>query len=421
MSQTFADFELLIADDQSTDLSADIISRYQAQDSRIIAWRNQDRKGLFANYNECISRASGRYIKPFAQDDLLDPTALEKMVGLLNENNDVALVSCAKRWIDDSGTTIQEVTQFPEDRIIGWRDIIEFNLIRLTNWVGEPATVMFRREFMGSGFDTRFFHYGDIEYWFRIIGNRNFGFISDTLCSFRRHTDSATSKNLSGLLTVLDVLHISNRYANVLREFGETPEHTDRRIIELLAMQLDHLVRVENLTIHGVLNVPIPASIHRSTRLFGDPREKLYWTLRELTQVLAEIDDLKCGREAERKHLQNQIDDLVQSTSWKITGPMRFMLRTGTKRTQTDRRTDFEFDGSVYSQPIRRNKDLSGFDMAAEMAGNYLSQKIEELTALRQHWKQERLHLERTLQEHKTSASWVLSAPLRHLSKHLGA
>ena len=58
---------------------------------------------------------------------------------------------------------------------------------------------MFRAEQRGTGFDTTLFHYGDIEYWFRIVQNSKMLYLADELCGFRRHSKSATSRNLSGM------------------------------------------------------------------------------------------------------------------------------------------------------------------------------------------------------------------------------
>ena len=46
LAQDFADMEILIADDASTDGSAAMVERYAAKDSRIRWWKNPDNLGL---------------------------------------------------------------------------------------------------------------------------------------------------------------------------------------------------------------------------------------------------------------------------------------------------------------------------------------------------------------------------------------
>ncbi|MBX9878566.1 MAG: glycosyltransferase family 2 protein [Candidatus Obscuribacterales bacterium] len=430
LAQTLVDFELLIADDQSDDGSSKIIEDYACRDKRIKAWRNTERKGLFANYNECIMHAAGRYIKPFAQDDLLEPNALADMSRLLDENPDVNLVSCAKRWIDDKGRFLKECRTFPEDRIIVGDEVVLFNLIGCTNWVGEPVTAMFRREVAGDGFNTDFYHFGDIEYWFRIVKDGNYAYVSTVLCSFRRHSQSATSKNLRGLFFVLDILRLWRLYRSVLIELGESQEMTRRRIVEILAMQLDHLHRAEGLTVLEVLAIPLPSMPGRqplSEQAHKDPREQLYWLLREVTRILAELDDLRCRSAAEREHLNNQIANVRNSTSWRITGPFRYMVRLA-KSPQRVHSVQEEVPilPAAWTTECSELKyennttDYSVFLEAIDYSLRYLSEKRAELAGNKTAWSKERRILEFELDCLHNSTSWKISTPLRQVSRLVG-
>ena len=74
LAQTYEDYELLISDDLSQDSSLEIAHSYAKRDTRIIVSSNPKNLGLFANYNACQKLASGKYIKPFAQDDSTCPS-----------------------------------------------------------------------------------------------------------------------------------------------------------------------------------------------------------------------------------------------------------------------------------------------------------------------------------------------------------
>lgn len=185
LGQNFQDFELLIADDCSTDSSPEIIKQYVSQDERITWWRNDTCLGLFANYNKCMEQASGIYIKPFAQDDLWAPELLTKQVNLLNEYDDVALVSTSRTLIDEYGEEIlpeQETVvgilgaqlTYPSSPVI--RVCLDH---ALNNLIGEPCAVMFRKSLQDIGFRTVFKHAGDLEYWLRILKHGNFGMLNE--------------------------------------------------------------------------------------------------------------------------------------------------------------------------------------------------------------------------------------------------
>jgi glycosyltransferase involved in cell wall biosynthesis len=115
LKQSLGDFELLIADDGSTDSSWSIIEKAASLDQRIRAWKNKDNLGLFRNYNFCMEQACGKYIKPFAQDDLLSAHCLEKLSFLLEQDSSLQIVTSARRIIDQMGDEIGTVCEFPND------------------------------------------------------------------------------------------------------------------------------------------------------------------------------------------------------------------------------------------------------------------------------------------------------------------
>lgn len=243
LAQTFTDIEILIGDDDSSDESSTIIEGY-ADDSRVVHFRNPDRLGLFANYNECIKRASAPLIKLFAQDDVLAPEAVARMKVVLDDNADIALVSVAKRWIDEHGEQIEPVNEyqrmvtrrFEHDVRVPARDLVKDTVYSIINWVGEPSTVMFRKQAMDNGFDTRFRQLGDLEYWYRILKHGDYYFISDRLCDFRRHSEATSSKNTT-LMSLLDVVLIGLLYADVLEENGETLATYYKRAINAMSLE----------------------------------------------------------------------------------------------------------------------------------------------------------------------------------------
>lgn len=320
LQQTFTDFELIIIDDASTDTSYLIAEGFSKRDKRIRLFRNDKNLGLFQNYNRCLLQSQGAYIKPFAQDDLLEPTILEKLVQVMERRPSVALVSTAKRWISNSGEAIKTFQQFPADTQIEGREVIRYNLIQLTNWVGEPSTVMFRAEHKGTGFDTELFHYGDIDYWFRIVENHDYYYLNDVLCSFRRHGSSATSKNLKGLYFALDIMRIGGKFEAYLREIGESREHFLQRALEVIALNVDHLVRSEGLNVQQCLAArPAQMPIDEAAAF----KELTYHSARYITDLLAQVSDLEHRLADQKRNYETQIEDIQQSTSWKITAPLR--------------------------------------------------------------------------------------------------
>jgi glycosyltransferase involved in cell wall biosynthesis len=378
LAQTFEDWVLIICDDRSTDDSQRIITAYAEKDKRIHLQINERNLGLFGNYNECLRLAcsgSGRseFVKPFAQDDVLDPQALERLLKVLMEQADVALVSCARSWIGDDGTATGSVRPFTENRKISGTDVILYNLIQLSNWVGEPSTVMFRASHAGDGFDEALFHYGDIDYWFRIVAQSHYYYLDEALCSFRRHAQSTSSKNLNGLYFAADMFRLGKKYRGYLEELGESEAHFFQRAVETAALNVDHLVRGEGLTAGKMLTAKRPNAGQTMVQNPGQPhshdttigprstgtagiapgrdidgaidfsperlmavggmdtedafREVAFHSLRYVTDLLYAYSDLQHRTDAEKEHLQQQLNNMRQSTSWKITAPLRNIMR----------------------------------------------------------------------------------------------
>ncbi len=332
LSQSFRDLELIIVDDCSTDGSKAIIERMKARDPRIKAFANETNQGLFANYNSCLSHAEGRYIKPFAQDDILAVDCLQRMVDVLDRDPSIALVSCARNITDADGVAVESKCTFPADRKLPGHEVILYNLIVLSNWVGEPSTVMFRAEFSGTGFDTAFFHLGDIDMWFSVLKNGDYYFIADTLASFRRHQGNATDKNLSGLLFALDAVYVGKKHRQILEDFGESQDHYLLRVAEYAAMQVDHLVSKRGLTVEEALAAAVSGarigknSPEQERKILSAYVELSFVMMRSLTHTLSKLSDVEHRSEAEKTYLQRQLENMRTSTSWKLTAPIREIM-----------------------------------------------------------------------------------------------
>src|ERR1039458_6787046 len=74
LAQDFSSFELLICDDCSTDQTWAIIQGYV--DTRIRAIRNDKNIGEYANRNQALFRAEGKYLIFIDGDDYLYPHCL---------------------------------------------------------------------------------------------------------------------------------------------------------------------------------------------------------------------------------------------------------------------------------------------------------------------------------------------------------
>lgn len=99
LAQSYKDFDLLIWDDGSTDNTFAVACEYAKKDSRIrlVAY---DHRGPVKALKEAIADTFGLYLCWVDSDDMLEPTALEETVAVLDSDPAVGVVYTDYRVID---------------------------------------------------------------------------------------------------------------------------------------------------------------------------------------------------------------------------------------------------------------------------------------------------------------------------------
>jgi glycosyltransferase involved in cell wall biosynthesis len=106
LSQTFEDFSLMICDNASTDRTYEICQTYEAQDTRIQCFRNEQNIGGARNFNRVFSLSKSEYFKWAACDDLIAPEFLKICIEILEREPEVILAYTKNRLIDAEGKII---------------------------------------------------------------------------------------------------------------------------------------------------------------------------------------------------------------------------------------------------------------------------------------------------------------------------
>jgi len=108
LGQTFADFELIICDNASTDDTQAICGNYAARDPRIRYIREPANTGAVRNHNRTIELARGEFFKWAAHDDVYAPQFVERCVRHLDAHPETVLAFSRTRFIDQDGTPLAE-------------------------------------------------------------------------------------------------------------------------------------------------------------------------------------------------------------------------------------------------------------------------------------------------------------------------
>lgn len=106
MEQTFADIEVVVSDNASTDGTEAICRAAMERDSRIRYSRNDRNVGLVMNHRLVLSQARGEYFMYAPHDDWFAPDYVARCVDVLDRDETVAYVHAETILVDESGDEI---------------------------------------------------------------------------------------------------------------------------------------------------------------------------------------------------------------------------------------------------------------------------------------------------------------------------
>jgi glycosyltransferase involved in cell wall biosynthesis len=115
LSQTYADFELIILNDGSPENLRDIVEEYN--DSRVRYYENERNVGgvdVVHNWNKCLEFAIGEYIICMGDDDMLTANCLEIYNELIDKYPQCDVYHCRSLIIDEDSQPLELTNVRPE-------------------------------------------------------------------------------------------------------------------------------------------------------------------------------------------------------------------------------------------------------------------------------------------------------------------
>ncbi len=185
LSQTLADFELIIIDDGSTDKTAEIVNSYQ--DARVIYIKNENNLGISRSLNRGLELAQGEYIARMDADDISLPTRLEKQIDYMERHPQI--VVCGTRLSLFGAQNMNWYTSELHK---------ELKVDLLFSCCLAHPTIMFKCDAVKSGevrYDTNFNGMEDYELWTRLIKKHRFGCVPEILFKYRTHSKQVTQNH----------------------------------------------------------------------------------------------------------------------------------------------------------------------------------------------------------------------------------
>ncbi len=185
--QTFADFELIVVDDGSTDGTVKILEAFADPRIRIVFDSHQ---GVSAALNRAISLAGGEYLARMDSDDTSRPDRLERQSDFLDQHPDYGMVGSACEIVTEDGS---RVGSFPVPQLDAE--------VRAAMIWGNPivhSSVMIRKSVLDEvGFYDPNYMWEDYELWWRIISRYKVANLPDQLVARTNREASVSRVNKS--------------------------------------------------------------------------------------------------------------------------------------------------------------------------------------------------------------------------------
>lgn len=234
-AQTFADWELVIVDDGSTDATSAAVRPFLT-DARV-HYHRSDRLGQSRAKNLGIGLSRGQIIAFLDADDAWMPTKLEKQLTRFCDRPDVGVVFCRRTMMDENGVLgATPRVSFPRGQVL--------TEMFVQNFVCFSSAVVRRDVFSHVGrFHPEWDLAIDYDLWLRVAREYGFDFVDEALVLYRTGHGNLSKKLADRVDTALSIMHraesrygigeavprdvIAEGYGSTCRTLGYTLRHSE--------------------------------------------------------------------------------------------------------------------------------------------------------------------------------------------------
>ena len=206
IAQSFKDFELIIVDNNSSDKTALIISKYS--DPRISYVKNDQTLSMAENWNKCISLASGKYVGLLHADDSYLPDFIETELKIFKSDPKIGIVYSSINFIDGKGA-ITSVYLSDNNGFI--KDGAEqFKRHILGNYIYCPSIIVKKECYEKVGvFSKELSYLLDWDMWLKIeLAHFKVAYTPRILANYRMHGKNVSSKFVRSFFELKEIFQI---------------------------------------------------------------------------------------------------------------------------------------------------------------------------------------------------------------------
>lgn len=273
LAQSLASWELIVVDDGSDDATPRIVATMAQQDARIRLLQ-QANSGVAAarNRGQREAHAEAEFILFLDHDDLLQPTALARLVGTLEAQPDVVAAYGDFAVIDSGGGTLAKQSlgvDLARKRFTGWHyvactadEATTLSILIASDCILTPGQVLIRRQFIREQglFRSEFDAYDDWMAWIELAQQSQLAFIPDVVLHYRKH-ERNQSQNIGKL---------RRGKRAILREIIRSPDFVlaDRQVACIAWLHMDYADARDKLSygVQSLRSVQVGAALQQFVR-----------------------------------------------------------------------------------------------------------------------------------------------------------
>ncbi len=192
IAQSFENFEIVVADNASTDATASILADFARRDSRIVVHRSEEFLAQAVNVTRAVDLCSGVWVKLLCHDDLLDRRCLQCLAEASTGcAPTIGFIGHGESWLYENGVCwsgvppknesplifegLSYLSEMCEGRAVPPLPSLTTGMVRMTAWRST------------NGFDERFVHFDNF-FWASLLPDWDYLYIPRRLSINRIHS-----------------------------------------------------------------------------------------------------------------------------------------------------------------------------------------------------------------------------------------
>ena len=191
LSQTYKEWEMIIVDDCSTDISPEIVKSYVDTESRIKYIRTDKNSGVSNARNIALKNANGQYIAFLDSDDIWDKEKLEKQINFMKEK-DCAISFTSYELIDEENKRLDKIVRVVPS--IDYKTLLKGNILGCLTVIIDKSKLDFEIKMSGV-------RHEDYVLWLSILKRGYIAYgIDDVLAQYRKSLTSLSGNKLKSAM-----------------------------------------------------------------------------------------------------------------------------------------------------------------------------------------------------------------------------